>query len=232
MSKDGHDTKKPHERAEILTKFAKKLSVGGGLLSLQQAYDVFKEIEAEMEAVEEDAELYNALLVVRKELKEAMEARAEELGESDHWTLAMKGHDDMLRLRPLFRAQNDPQEYVKVFRSLSPEQMAALECWEKETGTHLTRPEVLEAELRWNNIRRGRILRLIPDIDHPNPAHTWFERLKAILLVLVFAIGLALAVEGNSWVGVVLLLALLAVVVATWTRDFISFMRRRRAEHA
>lgn len=221
--------KSPIERTEILTKFAKKLRAGGGLLSLQQAYDVFKEIEAEMEAAEDDDELYNALLVVRKELKEAMQARAEELGESDHWTIAVKGHDHMLGLRPLFRAQDDPQEYVKVFRSLSPEQMAELEYWEKETGTHLTRPEVLEAELRWSNIRYGSILRLIPDFDHPTPTRIWSERLKAILLLLGFAVGLASAVESSSWVGVLVLLALFAVVVATWIRDFISFMRRKNS---
>jgi hypothetical protein len=214
-----------HDREAVLKRIVENLSANAGFLTLEQAYDVFKEIEAEMR-VAEDHELYDALLAMRKELQEAMEARAQELGKSEDWAQAMKGHDTMLMLRPLFPAQNNAEEYMKAFRALSPEQIVALEYWEKETGTHLVRPGIFEAELRWNSIRRGSILRLIPD---PELARTWSERLIAILPGLVLAVGLAFAVENKSWATALVLLALLLVVAATWTRDFVSFMRKSKS---
>src|SRR5258708_19567521 len=125
-------------------------------------------------------------MFVRTRLKEAMEVRAREVGKSDDWAEAMKEHDTMLLLRPLFRAQNDAQEYINTYCGLSAEQKAALDYWGRKTGIHLPRPEIFEAELRWNTIRRGSILRLIPD---PELNHTWFERLKAVLLVLLLPSG-------------------------------------------
>src|SRR5258708_38767404 len=118
-------------------------------------------------------------MVVRTRLKEAMEVRAREAGKADDWAEAMKEHDTMLLLRPLFRAQNDAQEYINTYCGLSAEQKAALDYWGKKTGIHLPRPEVIVADLRWNSIRRGCIFRLIPA---PQLYHTWFERLNTDLL--------------------------------------------------
>jgi hypothetical protein len=154
-----------------------------------------------------------------------MEVRAREVGKSDEWAEAMKEHDTMLLLHPLFRAQNDAQEYINIYFGLSAEQKAALDYWGKKTGIHLPRPEVCEADLQWNSIRRGSLLRLIPD---PELNHTWFERLKAVLLVLLLALGLAFTIGSYSRIATLVLLALLAVMAATWTRDFITFVRKRR----
>lgn len=212
-----------HDREAVLKRIAEKLSANGGFLPLEQAYDVFKEIEAEMQAAEDDHELYDTLLAMRNELKKAMEARAQELGRSEDWAQVMMGHDVTLMLRPLLRALDDAEEYKRAFCAISPDQIAALEYWEKQSGTRLIRPEVFAAELRWNSIRRGSILRLIPD---PELARTWYERFIAILPGLVLAVGLAFAVENKSWVTALALLVLLLVVVGTWTRDFVSFKRK------
>jgi len=217
--------KESNDREALLKRLVDRLSANGGFLTLEQAYDVFKEIEAEMRAAEGDHELYDALLAMRNELKKAMQARAQEMGKSEDWAQAIKGHDTMLMLRPLLRAQNSAEKYIKAFRALSPEQIAALEYWEKETGTHLARPGIFEAELRWNSIRRGSILRLIPD---PELARTWYDRFIAILPGLVLAVGLAFAVENKSWAAALVLLVLLLVVTATWTRDFVSFTRKSK----
>jgi hypothetical protein len=218
-----NDPKKREALLETVKKLAEPPAIPMG--SLGEGYELFKQIEADLRAAEDDPELYNALMLVRTRLKEAMEVRARELGKSDEWAEAMKEHDMMLLLRPLFRAQNDPQEYINTYCRLSAEQKAALDYLGKKTGIHLPRPEVFEAELRWNNIRRGSILRLIPD---PELNHTWFERLKAILLVLLLALGLAFAIGNSSWTAATVVLALLVVVAGTWTRDFATFIRKRR----
>jgi len=217
------DPKKRETLLETVRKLAEVPTIPMG--SLSEAYDIFKQIEADLTAAEDDPELYSALMLWRTRLKEAMEVRARELGKSDDWAEAMKGHDMMLLLRPLFRAQNDAQEYINTYCGLSAEQKAALDYWGKKTGIHLPRPEVVEAELRWNSIRRGSMLRLIPD---PELNHTWFARLKAILLGLLLTLGLGFAIGSSSWTATLILLALLVVVAATWTRDFISFIRKRR----
>ncbi len=221
--------RQPLEREIVLRNFADKLSADGGMLTLQQAYDIFKEIEAEMRAAEDDQELYDALSGVRKELKIAMEVRAQELGKSDDWAQAMQGHDAMLMLRPLFRAQDDAQEYVKAYRALTSEQRAALDYWEKKTGVRLSRPETIEAELRWNNLRRGTLLRMIPD---PGLTHTWPERIKATLFGLALTAGFAFAAAKRFWAAALVLLAVLLVVGATWTRDLVSYMRSQKSKNA
>jgi hypothetical protein len=226
--------REPHERAEMLAKFAEKLSVGGGFLSLRRAYDVFKEIEAEMQAAEDDPELYNALSGIRVKLKEAMEVRARELGESesDHWAQAMKAHDEMLMLRPLLRlldrdaTPDDAQKYIDAYRALSPEQRDALCNTENIAGIHPPRPEAVEAEIRWNSVRLGSILRLVPDLRFGS----WFERLKAVLIGLLLVAGLSLAVGSRSWVAALVCFVLLAVAVATWTRDMLYVVRCRKAQ--
>ncbi len=224
--------KEPHERAEILTRFADKLSAGGGFLTLQQAYEVFKEIEAELRAAEDDPELYKGLMLVRGKLKSAMEARAQELGKSDEWEQAMKGHDAMLMLRPLFRildrnrdpAPEDAQKYINAYRALSPEQLDALHYYENTAGIYLPRPDVFEVELRWNDVRLGTILRLVPDLRFGS----WSERLKAVLIGLSLVVGLALAIESRSSVGAVVCFVLLAVACATWTRDLLYALRHNK----
>ena len=218
-----NDPKKREALLETVKKLAEVPTIPMG--SMGEAYEFFKQVEADLKAAEDDPELYNALMFVRTRLKKAMEARAREVGKSDDWAEAMKEHDTMLLLRPLFRAQNDAQEYINTYRGLSAEQKAALDYWGKKTGIHLPRHEVFEAELRWNSIRRGSLLRLIPD---PELNHTWFERLKAVLLVLLLALGLAFAIRSYSRIATLVLLALLVVVAATWTRDFITFVRKRR----
>ncbi|HKN77169.1 MAG TPA: hypothetical protein VJW94_18480 [Candidatus Acidoferrum sp.] len=192
---------------------------------------MFKQIEADLKTAEDDPELYNVLMLVRTKLKEVMEVRARELGKSDDWALAMKGHDALFMLRPVLRildrerdpAPEDAQKYIDAHRVLSAEQRDALQYCESIGGIHLPRPEVLEAELRWNSIRRGSILRLIPN---PGLARTWYERFIAILPGLMLAVGLAFAIENEAWATALVLLVLFSVVVGTWTRDFVSFTRR------
>src|SRR5260370_22911399 len=220
-----NDRKKREALVETVRKLAEVPTILMG--SMGEAYEFFKQLEADLKAAEDDPELYTALMFVRTRLKQAMEVRSREVGKADDWAESMKEHDTMLLLRPLFRAQNDPQEYINTYGGLSAEQKAALDYWEKKTGILLPRPEVFGAELRWNSIRRGSILILIPD---PELNHIWFDRLKAVLLVLLLALGLAFAIRSYSRIAAVVLLALLVVVAATWTRDFISSIRKRRHE--
>jgi hypothetical protein len=218
--------KDARERAEVLSRVADRLSAHGTKVSLQQAYDMFKEIESEMEAAEDDSELYSALADIRKELRKAMDARAQELGQSEDWARTMGGHDDMLMLRPLYRALDDPdpQQFLNTYRALSVEQKAALEYWEKKTGKRLPRPEAIEAEFRWIEIRRKFPLRLIP----PDPdRRTGGEFLKAIFLALVLAGAISSTVESRFWGALLFVLLLSAVVITTWVRDFISAKRRK-----
>ncbi len=219
-----NDPKNREALLETVRKLAEAPTITMG--SVEEDYKHFKQIEADLKAAEDDPELYNTLMLVRTRLKETMEVRARQLGKSDDWAQVMKGHDDMLLLRPLFRAQSGTEEYINAYRGLSAEQKATLGHWEKKTGLQLARPEVLEAELRWNSTRRGSILRLIPD---PELNHTWFEGLKAVLLVLLLALGLVFAIGSRSWIATLVLVALLVVVAATWTRDFITFIRRSQA---
>jgi hypothetical protein len=217
----------PDQRAEVLRKIDEKLSANTYLLSFEQAFETLKEIEAEMLAAEDDSALYSALFKVREELKHLMDGRALELGKSEDWAEVVKWHDTKLMLRPLFRAAEEQKtvaapRYNDAFRALSPEQRAALAYWEKKTGSRLPRPEVLEAELRWNEVRLRSILRFVPDLRF----RRWSERVKAILFIgLFFAIGLVVAIGNNSWVATLVLLALVAIVLATWVRDFICIRR-------
>lgn len=143
--------KTPSERDEILGKLAAKLDRSP--MTLQQAYDLFKEIESEVREAEEDPMLYNALMVVRSRLKESMERRAEEAGQADHWARAMKAHDARLILNPLFRTQDNDQDYIKVYRSLSPEQRTALQYLEGIGGIKLPRPEELQMNMKRNRLK-------------------------------------------------------------------------------
>lgn len=192
-----NDTKKAHERAEILANFAEKLSPGRGLLTWQQAYDVFKEIEAKMEAVEDDAELYNALLGVRKVLMESMEVRSRELGKEDEWVLIKKFHDGQLMLAPLLRAR-DSREFSEIYRGLSQEQRDALEFLKTKGGLDVKR---LEREAR-----RGSARQIV---------------VRRIAWVLVAVAGIGLLVSGNI-VG----LLLLGVLVMLW-KIYESLRQRR-----
>jgi hypothetical protein len=218
-----NDPKKREELLENVRKLAEVPTIPAG--SLAGAYDIFKQIEADLKAAEDDPELFDALMLWRTRREEAMEVHARELGKSDDWALAMKGHDAMLMLRPLFRASEDAQKYIDAYRALSPEQLDALQYCESIGRIHLPRPEILEAELRWNNIRRGSVLRLIPD---PELARTWYERFIAILPGLVLGVGLASAIENKAWATALVLLVLFLVVAATWTRDFVGFMRKSK----
>src|SRR5258708_15571705 len=135
-----NDPKKREALPETVRKLAEVPTIPIG--SMGEDYEFFKQIEADLKAAEDDPELYNALMFVRTRLKEAMEVRAREAGKADDWAEAMKEHDTMLLLRPLFRAQNDAQEYINTYCGLSAEQKAALDYWGKKTGIHLPRPEV------------------------------------------------------------------------------------------
>jgi len=198
-------------------------------VSLEYAYNVFKEIEAEMYAPQEnDPELYAGLASIRKELKAAMEVRAQELGKADSWAIAMKLHDAKLLLQPLFRAQDDNtgRAYIKAFRSLTPEQLSALDWCEKKVGMQLTRPELLEAELRWVEIRLATLLRFIPA---PEIERTRTERTKAVLLAVALVSGFVFALHTRSLLAAAFVLALVFIIAITWVRDFISYLRRKRA---
>jgi hypothetical protein len=83
------------KKRETLLETARKIAEFPAIpvRSLEKAYEIFNQIEAHLTAAEDDPELYNALLVWRTKLKEALEVRARELGKSDEWAEAMKGHD-------------------------------------------------------------------------------------------------------------------------------------------
>jgi hypothetical protein len=224
-----NDPKKREALLGTVRKLAEVPTIPIGTLG--EAYDIFKQIEADLKAAEDDPELYNALMLWRTRLKEAMEVHARELGKSDDWALAMKGHDALLMLRPLLRildeerdpAPEDAQKYIDAHRALSPEQRDALQYCENIAGIHLPRPEVLEGELRWNGMRLGTILRLVPDSRFGSGP----QRFVAVFVGLSLVAGLALAIANGSWVASLVCFVLLGVAVATWARDFLSVRRSK-----
>ena len=135
----------PSERDAILGRVAAKLeNTPTGRLTLRQAYDLLNEIERDVCDAEDDPLLYNALMTVRSHLKEAMQIRADELGESNGWTHAMKLHDARLLLNPLFRARDNEGDYIRIYRAMSEEQIAALKFLEEVGRVELPRPEHLQ----------------------------------------------------------------------------------------
>jgi hypothetical protein len=141
------------ERALVMKRIVDRLELRP-MCTLTEAYDDFKAIELELRASEDDRELYDALMVVRNSVKEAMAKRAAELGQSAEWAKAMRGHDLMLSLNPLFLAQDDYQRYIAAYRALTPEQLDELHQSEQRVGVKLATPENIEAELRKNGAYR------------------------------------------------------------------------------
>ena len=54
---------------------------------------------------------------------------------------------------------------------------------------------------------------------------SWWERLKALLVLLFLLGGLALAVDRRWWIVMVVWVALIVGAVISWTRDLARAMR-------
>jgi hypothetical protein len=142
-----------------------------------------------------------------------------------------------LLLKPLFRILNLPcrngqeldwmtQRYVNAFRAMSVEQREALHYVEANMGVHLVRPEVIEAQNRWNVVRYRTALRLIPDLRFGLRS----ERHKAIRAGLVFLVAVVVTIMNSLWATTLFLLALLAGIAAIWVCD--SIVMRRLESYA
>ena len=117
------------------------------------------------------------------------------------------------------------QRYVNAFRAMSEEQREALHYLEANTRVHLVRPEVIEAQNRWNSVRHRSVLRFIPDLRFGLRS----ERHKAIHIGLVFLAAIALAIVNSLWAVTLFLLALLAGIAAIWARDLIVMRRLKQS---
>ena len=115
--------------------------------------------------------------------------------------------------------------YVDAFRAMSVEQREALHYLEANMAVHLVRPEVIEAQNRWNVVRHRTALRRIPDLRFGLRS----ERYKAIRGGLVFLVALVIAIVNSLWATTSLLLALLAGIAAIWARDLIVMRRLEKS---
>src|SRR5215469_2691109 len=141
-----------------------------------------------------------------------------------------------LSLKPLFRILNLPcrnwqeldwmtQLYVDAFRAISVEQRDALRTiWKRTPGFILVRPEVIEAQNRWNSVRHRSVLRFIPDLRFGLRSE-WH---RAICIGLVFLAALALAIVYSLWAATLFLLALLYGIAAIWACDLIVMRRLKK----
>ena len=141
-----------------------------------------------------------------------------------------------LSLKPLFRILNLPcrnwqeldwmtQLYVGAFRAMSVEQRDALRTiWKRTPGFILVRPEVIEAQNRWNFVRHRSVLRFIPDLRFGLRSE-WH---RAICIGLVFLAALALAIVYSLWAATLFLLGLLYGIAAIWACGLIVMRRLKK----
>src|SRR5260370_37100877 len=94
-----NDRKKREALVETVRKLAEVPTIPMG--SMGEAYEFFKQLEADLKAAEDDPELYTALMFVRTRLMDAIDVRSREESKSDDWVKAVKYRTTMLLLRTI-----------------------------------------------------------------------------------------------------------------------------------